>query len=134
MDHGDAERQHTHKHCHLRRGAKQHAAVCRDAGSGRTKCGRASRGRVTHNDGPHPLFQNEGGIERLEEPEEEAVPLLFLAICQLHTAYDVQTIALREATDGSECSTERITTDWQRVDITMQLIANSHQSISKGFK
>lgn len=68
-------------------------------------------GRVTHNDGPHPLLQNEGGIESLEEAEEEAVPLQFLTICQLHTAYDVQAVPLREATKAAESSTEHITLD-----------------------
>lgn len=42
--------------------------------------------RVTYNDRPHALFKNEGGIDFLEEAKEEAVPLQFLAICQLHTA------------------------------------------------
>lgn len=69
------------------------------------------RGRVTHNDWPHPLFQNEGGIQFLEEAEEEAVSLLFLSICQFNTAHDVQAVPLREAAKKAECSTEHLMFD-----------------------
>lgn len=50
----------------------------------------------THHNGSDPLFEDEGGVELLEEVEEEAICPLLLANWQLHTAHNVQTIPLEK--------------------------------------
>lgn len=50
--------------------------------------------RVTYNDRSHPLFEEEWGIDFLEKTKEDAVPLEFLAVCQLYTAHNVKSIPL----------------------------------------
>lgn len=53
-----------------------------------------SVGGGTYYDGPHPLFEDERGVDLLEEAEEQAVRLGFLAFWQLHAAQDVQPVPL----------------------------------------
>ena len=53
----------------------------------------------TDHDGAHPLPEDEGSVELLEEAEEEAVRLRLLAVGQLHAAEDVQPVVLEGEQD-----------------------------------